>query len=733
MKLNKLNLSSFFLIQILFLVFANTSNAQSSTSNIEELIENILEANESEEYDFDTYFEVFTHYAEHPINLNKTSYEELSELHILSEQQINSFFHYLDTERKLINIYELQAVPNIDLNTIYNLLPFVKVSGTIEDFHVPISKLVIKGKHQIFMRYTPSFTPVKNVLGDPSKLYFRYKYNYGNKLSYGITAEKDAYEEFFKGSNKQGFDFYSAHIFFKTNTIFKKIALGDYHLKLGQGLLVWTGFGTGKSSFTMQVKKTGDPLKAYTSVDEYRFFRGIATTIKAGKFSATPFFSLKQVDANISYTDSLETEIESTSLQTFGMHRTQSEIDHKNQLLEMKVGASLQYGKNDNHIGVNFIHTEFDKKLVPKKKAYSQFKTSEKFYTNASLDYSYLLGTFHLFGENALSYSQKEANNLGYAFLNGVLFSADKKVDFSLVHRYYDKQFVTSITSGAFAESTTPNNEHGLYIGTEIRPIKKIKINAYVDIYQFPWLKFQTKTPSFGKDFFAQIAFKPNRVFEMYFRYKNETKQANTRIDLENDYAIVDDNNKHFFIDRFEGIEFEENDLGQQIIKTNKSLTKDKLEKTVFITENNIQKFRFNVKYTIDKTWSFQTRANVSIFDDEINGIKYGFLAFQDIKFKALSFPVSFNLRLAYFDIKDWGAKIYAYENDVLYQFTVSAFNNRGMKTYLNVRYTVIKGIDLWFKISNTYYTGIYSKTSAQNDLKGKNIIGFKTQLRFKF
>lgn len=740
-KLKKNNYKYYTLL-FLLIVFVNNSFTQSNI-NIEDIIENILETSETEEYDFDTYFEIFSYFSENPINLNKATHEELAELHILSSLQINNLLNYVESERKLITIYELQAVPNFDLNTIYNILPFVRVTGNIEDFHVPMKKLVINGTHQFFIRYTQQF-PLKNGFlkdendnsrfkGDPTKLYFRYKYNFSNKLSYGITAEKDAYEEFFKGSNKQGFDFYSAHVFFKTNTIFKEVAIGDYHLKLGQGLLAWTGFATGKSSYTMQVKKTGSILKAYTSVDEYRFFRGIASTIKVNNFSATPFFSIKNVDANISYSDSLEKEIETLSLQTFGLHRTNSEIEDKNQLLEIKFGANMQYGKKDRRIGVNIMHTQYNKEIIQKIKAYNQFKLLGKSYTNASIDYSYLIGTFHFFGENALSFTQKDKYKLGYALLNGLMFSADKKVDFSLVHRYYDKRFVTSITADGFGESTTPNNEHGLYLGTEIRPLKKVKINAYVDIYKFPWLRFSTKAPSFGRDFLAQISYKPKRGFEIYFRYKNEKKLQNTKIKFEDEYALVTENNLSLFTNYFKGVEFEEDDLGRKIIKSNNTVSKDKLQNAKFITNHYTQKFRLNARYVLDKTWTFQTRIESSIYDDEINGVKYGFMAFQDVKFKMLSIPVSFNLRLAYFDVQDWGARIYAYENDVLYQFSVPAFNNRGVRTYLNIRYRIIKGIDFWLKISNTHYTNISTISSGANSINGNNLTELKTQLRFKF
>lgn len=711
---------------------------------IEEIIENILQKNETEDYDFDTYFEIFTYYANRPINLNKAKAEELQDLLILSDIQISNLFKYLRQEKKLISIYELQAIPSFDLNTINSILPFVKVTGEIEDFHVPLGELLIKGQHQIFLRYAQQFPNkegfkkdedgVSKFKGDPTKLYFRYKYNYSKSLSYGITAEKDAGEEFFSGINKGGFDFYSGHVFFRTNTVFKKVALGDYQLKLGQGLLAWTGFGTGKSSYTMNVKKTGSTIKPYTSVDEYRFYRGAATEIVVKDLRITPFVSIKQVDANVSFSDTLEREIETLSLQTFGLHRSVSEIEDKNQILEMKFGSAFKYGKNDRNIALNIVHTQYDKEVKSNVRAYNKFRTIGKSFTNASVDYNFLLKTFHFFGENALSFTQNEDNKFGYGLLNGVLFSAAKQVDISLVHRYYDKKFVTSITTDAFAESTTPNNEHGLYLGAEIRPLKYIRINAYADVYQFPWLRFQTSIPSLGTDFLAQITYRPSKTFETYFRYKNERKLQNTKIDFEDDLVLVRKKNRHYFTDYFgEDLVFSANDLGQEVLKANHSVQKDVLEKAKFLTYHHLQTFRANVKFKASKSWSFQSRADFSIYNDEINGVQYGFMVFQDVAFKALSFPVSFNFRLAYFDVQDYGARIYTYENDVLYQFSVPAFNNRGFRTYLNLRYRIIKGIDFWLKVSNTHYTNISTISTGPNAVLGRNLAELKAQLRFKF
>ena len=92
---------------------------------------------------------------------------------------------------------------------------------------------------------------------------------------------------------KAGFDFYSAHLFARDlNKTVKAIALGDYSVSLGQGLMVYTGFGIGKSSSPLVLKRTGRALSAYTSANEVNFFRGAATTLSFGKHLEITAFSL---------------------------------------------------------------------------------------------------------------------------------------------------------------------------------------------------------------------------------------------------------------------------------------------------------------------------------------------------------------------------------------------------------------------------------------------------------
>jgi hypothetical protein len=731
---------------VVLLLLVRFSFAQQSIYSIEEIIENLVQSAEEEGFDFDTYFETFSYYSENPLDINKASKDDLINLKLLTERQAISLLQYLEKYGDLITIYELQAVPYFDLNTIYSILPFVKVKGSIDDYFVPFSKLLSGGQHQIFFRYIQQF-PLREgylrdedeatrYLGSPSRLYFRYRHQYGNKLSYGITGEKDAGEQFFRGANKQGFDFYSAHFFYQPNKLLKSIALGDYEIRFGQGLVMWSGFGFNKSPMTVNVKKESQVLRPYTSVNEYLFLRGAAATFEHKNWQFTPFVSAKKVSANIGFSDTLNTELERVTIQVNGFHRTPAEIAQKNSLWEIKTGANLQYRKRTWHVGLNTVFHYFDKPIIRQDRLSNNFQFSDQKLWASSIDYNWLYKSFHFFGENALSVSESQ---IGTGFLNGVLFNPDKNVDFAIVHRFYDKKYQTINFVNAFAESTTPNGEHGIYMGTALRPLKAITISAYADIYKLTWLKFRSSAPAHGVDLLTEVNYKPKRNFEMYVRYKYEDKMQNTSIRLNNnDQLAITNLNRNYLQSRFEDLilndpsEFED-DLGNQVLQPTPNLSKSQIEAARFITHHTLQRFRWNLRYTHNKTWTFQTRAEFSFFNDEINQKAGGVMLFQDIRFNPLSFPLSFSTRFAVFDINRFNAAIYAYENDILYQFSIPAFNNQGARFYLNIRYKATRFMDIWFRVSQTYYTNLNTIGSGIDRIDGNKLTEIKAQVRFRF
>ena len=64
----------------------------------------------------------------------------------------------------------------------------------------------------------------------------------------GVTAEKDAGEPAFALHNGKGYDYYSFYLYLRNLRKLKTLAVGNYRLSFGQGLVMSNDFMLGKSS-----------------------------------------------------------------------------------------------------------------------------------------------------------------------------------------------------------------------------------------------------------------------------------------------------------------------------------------------------------------------------------------------------------------------------------------------------------------------------------------------------
>ncbi len=195
----------------------------------------------------------------------------------------------------LLHIYELQAIPGWDVLTIKQLLPYVTVSDQ-KTITGRLGERFGQGEQTALLRFsaTVSADPehkkaTENYLGSPAAVLFRYKYNYKNLLQYGVTGDKDAGEQFFKGAQKNGFDFYSFHFFVRKLGIIQSLAIGDFTVGFGQGLIQWQGLAFKKSAEVLMIKRQGPVLQPYNSAGEYNFHRGIGITVQKKNLQCTVF------------------------------------------------------------------------------------------------------------------------------------------------------------------------------------------------------------------------------------------------------------------------------------------------------------------------------------------------------------------------------------------------------------------------------------------------------------
>ena len=379
--MQKKNYFKFFLLISFFL---SSTLVFSQEDRLNETIESLVEeiaANSDEELDYTTLFDDLNFFYNEPLDLNECTAEQLEKLHFLNQIQISNIIEYREKFGKILTIYELQLIEGLGKEDISLLLPFVTL--VVGDLHrKPTLKNALKyGRHQIYLRnqfivqeqagYNVSDSvlqenPDKNrYLGNRMKYYVRYKYQYKNKLLWGVTMEKDAGEEFFRGTQKAGFDYYSAHIQLNDVWKFEKIIVGDYELQFGQGVALWTGMSFGKSVFAMNIQKHARGIKKYSSSNENQFMRGVASTVKIGKFRITGFYSHKFIDANITELDTIDNEDVRavSSFQITGLHATPNEVADKHAIKETIYGANVSFRANKFKTGLTFVKYHYSTEL----------------------------------------------------------------------------------------------------------------------------------------------------------------------------------------------------------------------------------------------------------------------------------------------------------------------------------------------------------------------------------
>ncbi|MFO8234575.1 MAG: helix-hairpin-helix domain-containing protein [Bacteroidales bacterium] len=678
-----------------FLLFFISVLSVAQSVDAEDAVELLLEKLENEENNIhaDQILEDLYRYAKNPLNINHANEEELNALHVINAFQIKSLKDYIQRNGKLLSVYELQFVVGFNVQLVKRLKPFVTVKSIAENKNsgsgLSLREKFKYGKNRLMMRVQRNIQKPEGYFvdtegeenapkykGNMYRLYSKYAFTYNDDLALGITMEKDPGEEFFTGSNRAGFDFYSFHMKFRPEKGIDAVVLGDYNVGFGQGLVLWNGFAFGKLQSSVDVMKNASGLKKYTSADEHNFFRGIALEKTFDAFNLTMFYSDKNVDANLLQRNDNEDKY-FTSLQTTGYHRTTGEIEDKNALNEKVLGSHLLYRASNFEAGITMSHNWYDGMMVENSDGAGQFDFSGSRNTNAGLNYRFLLGKFHLFGETAM----RELD--GYAFLNGMHCRLSSDISFSLLHRYYDKKYYSSYSSG-FSENTSTTNESGIYAGLRIALSPSFKAILHMDTYRFHWIKHTADAPSGGRDFNVDLTYAIDKNNEIAFRFKHKMKQE------KNEDLVLSG-----------------------------------------LTPRNSGRFRLHYSSDLSEHLRWSNRMAVSDYHKD-NADEFGWLMYQEFRYASGTFPLTLYFRYAFFDTDGYYSRIYTYEHDVLHAFSIPVFYSKGYRIYLNIRYNMDK-MNFYFKLAQTEYFDKNEVGSGLNKIKGNTKTEAKIQVVYKF
>lgn len=689
--MNKI-LATIFTSSLLFFSFSQTKSEL-----VQQRIEMLSENLESEELDLTNVIDQLNYYFDHPLNLNSATEEQLGSLGLLTEIQINNLLLHRKQFGKLISIYELQSLRYWDLETIRNVLPFVQVDDRLTQVHVGLKEALKQGKFEAYLRFQSTLSPKKayekvpdSILessnsyyhGDKNRYYTRLRFSYRTNISVGVTGEKDPGEAFFKGAQKQGFDFYSAHAFYSGGKYIKSIAVGDYQIQIGQGLNLWSGYAFGKTADVSNVKKNAQTLRPYTSVDENRFMRGAAIDLAYKNIELTAFASRKMVDATVIEDSSVNELQYVSSINLTGFHRTNSEIQKRKSLEETILGTNLRYRKGGFQMGTAFVYQHYSRNYSKELKPYNQFDFRAKNLPSASFDYSYVWRNVNLFGEISHSFFSKKQ-----AVLQGLIIALDAKATLSFLYRNYNRAYQTFYNNG-FSEGSTTQNESGFYSGLSLKLSKAWNLNTYFDVFQQAWLKYLVDAPGRGNEFLAQLNYKPSKKLEVYARFRQQVRSKNSR------------------------------DLDETITEIEQ------------VTQRN---YRINLSFKASESLLFKSRIEYVTLNRLSNTPEQGMLMTQDLVFKPKSFPLDIALRYALFDTDSYDSRLYSYEANALYVFSIPAYYYQGSRAYVLIRYTFFRKFDLWIRYGTFLYANRTSLGTGAEEISGNQKSELTVQFRMQF
>jgi len=696
------------LLALLLLLLAFPSRAQQytrpATVDLDRLVQELFAEIQSDQVPYEDLYATLLQYYQTPLSLNDASREELRALLLLSEVQINHLLDHRQQLGPLLSLYELQSIDGFDLRTIYRVAPFVAVDDLGPNAaRGPLWQRVFKeDNNALFLRYervlqarrgytapdtTGSGGLSSRYLGSPDKLLLRYRVSHTKDFSLGITAEKDAGEQLAwrPDQRRYGADFLSAHLVVQERGRLKTLALGDYQLQFGQGLLLSSGLQVGKGGETITaLRRSSLGIRPYSSVLESTFFRGAAATVALSRtVQATAFASRKHVDANRQFaTDSLDafTEFSSGVLLT-GLHRTPTELANRQSLGETIGGGNLSYTSRSSNFaaGLTTVGTHYDRALRKRAEPYNAYEFRGQNNLAVGAHYSYVVRNVLLFGETARS------SGGGVGTVNGLMASLASNVDAALLVRYYARDF-HSFYGNAFGENTRTINESGVYMGLKVRPAPGWEISAYYDQFRFPWLRYQVGAPSRGHDWLLRLAYAPTKTSLLYAQLRTRLKEYDADVSRP---------------------------MPMPVPTVRQSLL-------LFYDAAPLPYL------------SLRTRVQGTRYREDEGPRRTGYVLAQDATL-TLGRYVRLSGRYALFDTDDYDTRQYVFEQDVLYAFSVPALYGRGTRTYLLAEIRATRHLTFWLRYAETHFRHQQTIGSGLDEIEGSLRSEVKAQARYRF
>jgi DNA uptake protein ComE-like DNA-binding protein len=635
------------------------------------------------------------------ININ-TANEKLLRGLGLNNEQINNIRKYITEYGELSSIYELNLVEGFDSTLIAGISPHIQFVVDREMHKLTTKNLLTRGKQKIVFRINHNLQTPKAYQGDtaayignPDKMLIRYNYSYYDRLKIGVTLEKDAGEKMP--------DYIGWHIYYGSKKIFKDFVLGSYNVTIGQGLSMNSSYGFSKAFTTSPIINSLHSVRASSGANENFGLNGLATTLRLPLNSElTLFYSYKRLDGSKSIDSTDKAEFINTIYET-GLHRTTKELKTKGSITSQVYGISLSKRIRNLSLGIITHQTLLQANTLRKDQPYRIFDFHGNRLTIGGFYAGLNLNTIEFFGETSVNLQSPNyaGNKKGIAGLVGLNMNPSGNTGVTILYRNFSPQY-QNFYSSTFSESTSTNNEEGIFFGINSLLSRRVGLSVYADFFRFPWLKYRVDGPSVGREYMVNVKLRINSREELAIKYVYKNRMQN-----------------EVFNEQTPGILF------PYLIANNDSLVY--LNNPGLINfPKAIESHSFRFTLLLNPAHNLQLRSRIDYnFVDKENG----FLIAQDLIYKPTKEQFQLYLRYALFDIDSFDSRIYAYENDVLNSFTIPVFTDKGSRFYCMTKISYNRFLDFWVRYAFTLYPGKTSIGQGMDEISGDRKSEIKIQI----
>jgi hypothetical protein len=610
-----------------------------------------LAAEEDEPETAELFIDRLYELTEDPVKINSGDEDEISRLFFLTDFQVRALADYIKINGKIVSVFEIANIPGFDKETTEMMAPFITFDSS---FRLPTDSK--RERYTLLSNFILKPSTSDSLFpGSPWKILTKCKYMAGSFIG-GFTIEKDPGEKLLYG-NPSVPDFFSAYMSWQGAGLIKRVIIGDYSVRFGQGTGINTGIRTGLSLTTPGYLAGKNDIRPYTSTDENNFFRGTAVDLSYKKFDLSLFVSSLKTDATLNDSGS-----SIKSLYKTGLHNSPGTILKKDAVSEISYGLNLSYNFNNLRTGILWTENMFSLPFVQENISLSDkynFRGNRN--TLYTIYYNWLIKRFILFGEFSYSGLNK------YAFVQGMSVRPVDRLNINFIYRNYRPGFVSFHGNGPTGSSL--NNESGLLGNITFEAAKFLFVSAGSNIRYFQWLRYRCSAPSTGRKHEIRIRYLPTDKLSFEALYDHSC-----------------------------------------------SMVDNTMESGVPIPEKaEVQSVRGYVKYSPAENILFGTRLDYKAVNP--SGSK-GMLLLQDISIRFRGMPVSIWVRYCVFNTGGFESGIYTWENDLLNSFSIPVMYGSGNRCYIMVSWKPGYSVELRFKYSLTMRESGGSTTDIIPEIK---------------